>query len=176
MIKPATYLLLLLIFFSSCGNKENSDQQILTKQLTSKNLVEVNRILIKKDQQKIIGYINRKGWIMEETETGLWYQLLENGKGIKAIPGKLATIEYTLTLLDGKTCYSSEKSGVKTFLIGKGNVESGLEQGILLLNEGSKARLILPPHLAYGLPGDGNCIPARAILIYELKLISLTNP
>jgi FKBP-type peptidyl-prolyl cis-trans isomerase FkpA len=116
------------------------------------------------------------GWNMTETETGLWYGIISEGSGELAVQGKVATINYTLSLLDGKLCYSSQESGPKQFLIGKGNVESGLEQGILYLKQGSKARLILPPYLGYGLPGDGKKIPARATLVYEIELLSISNP
>jgi FKBP-type peptidyl-prolyl cis-trans isomerase len=54
-------------------------------------------------------------------------------------------------------------------------VESGLEEGILLLREGDKAKFILPPHLAHGLLGDDNKIPARSIIVYDLELLSLEN-
>jgi FKBP-type peptidyl-prolyl cis-trans isomerase FkpA len=166
----------LIFFIVACTGEKKNETPAFNKKLSGEKLLEVNRILIKKDQQKIKGYISRKGWEMTETETGLWYEVLEKGTSLNAKVGMLATINYTLSLLDGKTCYSSDELGPKTFLIGKGNVESGLEQGILLLSEGSKARFILPPHLAYGLPGDGNCIPARAILLYEIELVSLSNP
>jgi FKBP-type peptidyl-prolyl cis-trans isomerase len=63
----------------------------------------------------------------------------------------------------------------KTFLIGQGGVESGLEEGILLLQEGDKARFIMPPHLAHGLIGDRDKIPARATIIYDLELVSLSD-
>jgi FKBP-type peptidyl-prolyl cis-trans isomerase len=54
-------------------------------------------------------------------------------------------------------------------------VESGLEEGILLLQEGDKARFIMPPHLAHGLIGDRDKIPARATIIYDLELVSLSD-
>ncbi|MBN1597415.1 MAG: FKBP-type peptidyl-prolyl cis-trans isomerase [Bacteroidales bacterium] len=160
----------------SCRKPVSTNTPAGNNKSTEEQLVEVNRILVKKDRQKITGYINRKGWNMMETETGLWYEILEEGSGDSAKSGQLATMEYTVRLLDGTICYTSNKNSPKTFLIGKGNVESGIEQGVLLLKEGTKARFILPPYLAHGLPGDGDKIPARSIIIYELELLSLTNP
>ena len=62
----------------------------------------------------------------------------------------------------------------KQFRIGQGGVESGLEEGVLLLlHEGDKATFIMPPHLAHGLPGDGNRIPARSIIVYEVELVKV---
>ena len=42
-----------------------------------------------------------------------------------------------------------------------------------MLKKGSKARFILPPHLAHGLIGDENRIPARAIIIYDIEVLSI---
>jgi len=58
-------------------------------------------------------------------------------------------------------------------VVGHGGVESGLEEAVLLLHAGDKARIIIPSHLAYGLVGDDDKIPARATLIYEIELIEL---
>ena len=112
---------------------------------------------------------------METTETGLWYMIYEKGTGIPSSNGKIATIKYNVYLLDGTLCYSSEKTGPKKFTIGKGGVERGLEEGVLMLHMGDKARFILPPHLAQGLTGDGNKIPSRSIILYEVELTQISN-
>ncbi len=59
--------------------------------------------------------------------------------------------------------------------IGHGGVESGIEEGILLLHKGDKARFILPPFRAHGLLGDRQKIPPRSIIVYELELKDLIN-
>jgi peptidylprolyl isomerase len=43
----------------------------------------------------------------------------------------------------------------------------------MLLNEGSKARLIIPPHLGYGSQGAGGVIPPNATLIFEVQLVKI---
>ena len=57
--------------------------------------------------------------------------------------------------------------------LGSGGVESGLEEGILLLKLGDKARFIIPSYLAHGLSGDQDKIPPKATLIYTIKIIDL---
>jgi FKBP-type peptidyl-prolyl cis-trans isomerase FkpA len=52
-------------------------------------------------------------------------------------------------------------------------VEAGLEEGILLMHKGGKAKFILPSHLAFGLIGDQNKIPGKSTLIYDVNLIDL---
>ncbi len=136
-------------------------------------LMRINRQLVDKDAKKIADFAKHKGWKMQVSESGLWYMVYEHGKGIKATTDKVAEVAYTISLLDSTICYSSEQSGMKTFRLGQGGVESGLEEGVLLMHVGDKARFIMPPHLAHGLTGDDNCIPPRTIILYEVELLEL---
>lgn len=167
-----SFLVGVLFFSTACRHKEPAITEEQYR-ATRRKMVEVNRILVQKDQQRIKGYLQRQQIDMKESETGLWYEIIEEGAGEQAADGKIVRLKFRLNLMDGKVCYNSEKDGVKEFLIGKGGVESGLEEGILMLKEGGKARFIMPPHLAHGLTGDGNCIPARAIIIYEIEVLSI---
>jgi len=51
-----------------------------------------------------------------------------------------------------------------------------LEEGLLLLHQGDKAKFIIPSHLAYGLLGDQKQIPPGATLVYDVELIQLNKP
>ncbi len=174
IVKPYRIaLLFIFIMLISCRNDEAGKTAVRDGDETEKALVGANRILVKKDAEKIAGYIKRRGWDMQETGTGLWYMYTVRGRGDEVQKGDLVTINYTVSLLDGTLCYSSEDKGPRQFKVGRGGVESGLEEGILLLREGDKARFILPPHLAYGLVGDDDKIPARSIILYEVELIEV---
>jgi FKBP-type peptidyl-prolyl cis-trans isomerase FkpA len=165
-------IVLFFLLLMACKEKPRAISE-KDRQENAGKFIEINRTLIKKDQKRIIGYIERSKLKMVETGTGLWYAIGNAGNGNFAAKGNLATIEYSVFLLDGTLCYSSKVEGPKTFKIGMGGVESGLEEGILLMKKGSKAKFIMPPHLAHGLPGDGKKIPPRAILVYEVELIEL---
>ena len=167
------YLVASLMFFQFCS--ENRERKVSEAELreTEKALVGANRILVKKDREKIMAYIRRNNLTMKETPTGLWYGIERHGFGVKSQPGALVTLKYKVSLLDGTVCYDSDSLGVKQFRLGKGGVESGLEEGILLLRVGDKATFIMPPHLAHGLQGDGDRIPARSIIMYDVLLLKV---
>ncbi|MBN2349597.1 MAG: FKBP-type peptidyl-prolyl cis-trans isomerase [Bacteroidales bacterium] len=166
------FIFLLLVFSCKQNDRRISDEDY---EKTKDALIGANKILVKKDSEKIAGYIKRRSWDMKETKTGLWYMIISPGEGKKAQNGTYITLDYTLTLLDGTLCYSSDIDGPKQFEIGRGGVEAGLEEGVLMLHEGDSARFILPPHLAHGLIGDGEKIPKRAIIVYEVYVRMLED-
>lgn len=168
-----------ILFFLFSGliavgcNRHQEERRLPDQQELRKTLEETNKILLESEKQEIRDFIARYGWDMKQTGSGLWYQIYQQGEGESASAGKIAFINYTIGLLTGDMIYSSETEGAREFRIGRGGVELGLEEGILLLKEGDKARFIMPSHLAHGVPGDGVKIPARATIVYDVELIEL---
>ncbi len=139
-------------------------------------LQKVNKYLVEKDNDRIKSFIRRKHWNMKQTQTGLWYQVYEKGNGtVNPKPNDIVELNYQVFLLDGTLCYSSDSTGTKKFAVGHGGVESGLEEAILMLHRGDKARFIMPPYLAHGLLGDQNKIPARSIILYKVELLTING-
>lgn len=169
---PALLWLALLAFAVSCGQQGHDMQQNKSRP-EKESLMEVNKNLVKTEDQKIEDFILRYHWDMKKTGTGLRYMIYEEGHGSKAQKDRIAQVSFQVSLLDGNVCYSSDEDGLKEFRIGKGGVESGLEEGILLLKEGDRAKFIIPSHLAFGLLGDMNKIPAKATLVYDVKLLKI---
>jgi FKBP-type peptidyl-prolyl cis-trans isomerase FkpA len=168
-------LLINMLHTLSCSNEPEKKKRLTREQQSNynKSLQTANKYLTTLDAERIESYAKRRNWDMKVTETGLWYQIYENGKGPKTKEGQIAILNFRISLLDGTLCYTSDSTGAKEFAIGHGGVESGLEEGILLLRLGDKARFILPPYKAHGLIGDMDRIPARSVIVYELELIGL---
>lgn len=172
MKQPNALFVLLIILAVSCA--ESPRQPIMPGDNRQHDkLIRVNKYLVEKDADRIRGYCKRMGWNLNISNTGLWYEIYSHGTGKKASPGKIVHLNYKVTLLDGTLCYSSDSLGEKKFKIGKGEVESGLDEGVQLLHEGDKAHFILPPHLAFGIHGDDNRIPIRSIIVYEVTLTKI---
>ncbi|NOX45964.1 MAG: FKBP-type peptidyl-prolyl cis-trans isomerase [Chlorobi bacterium] len=169
------YLFLGLLLSSlvfSCNERPAPKPNPNSKEL-KETMMKVNKNLVESENRDIEQYIKRYGWEMKETGTGLRYMIYKHGVGEKAAFGKIAKLNYKVGLLDGTQCYSSDENGPKVFRIGKGGVESGLEEGVLFLHVGDRAKFILPSHLAFGLVGDSKKIPAKAVLVYDIELIEL---
>ena len=167
-----SFILIFIIIFFSCKKENEKRRQPVIKN-KKEVLQKINKSLVDKDTEVIKSYIDRHGWDMKVSETGLWYMIYKEGTGDKIKQGDQIEMNYRVWLIDGTLVYSSDSLGAKSFAVGKSGFESGLEEGVLMLKKGSKARFILPPHLAYGLIGDENKIPARAIIIYDVEVIKI---
>lgn len=162
--------------FSACGNNNENkyDTYNENKYDIKKTLEKANQHLAKVEETEINDFIKRYSWKMNITNTGLRYMIYKkSNSNITPKNGSIVTINYSSSLINGVNCYSSDSTGPKIFELGKGQVETGLEEGILLLNKGDKAKFIIPSYLAYGLPGDLNKIPKKATIIYDVELLDV---
>ncbi|MEJ2733932.1 MAG: FKBP-type peptidyl-prolyl cis-trans isomerase [Anaerolineae bacterium] len=109
------------------------------------------------------------------TASGLQYIEITEGDGPQPQPGDIVAVHYRGMLEDGTEFDNSYDRGEPlTFPLGQGRVIRGWDEGIALLNEGGKAKLILPPDLAYGEAGFGSVIPPNATLTFEVELVSIS--
>ncbi|PCH88015.1 MAG: hypothetical protein COB88_04700 [Flavobacteriales bacterium] len=166
--------LVFLLFACACKREPEVAKKELTQHEANESLVGANKARLRMEGKKIDDYIKRRNWRMTETRSGLRYTIYEkNDNGLKPDSGQVAVINYEISLTDGTICYSSDSTGTKGFVIGKGEIEKGIDEGILLMNQGDKAKFILPSHLGYGLLGDAVMIPSHAILVYDVSLIEI---
>ena len=110
------------------------------------------------------------------TDSGLRYQILQDGDGIKAEKGKTVSVHYKGMFADGGVFDSSYKRGNPIeFPVGMGNVIAGWDEGIQLLQVGDKARFVIPSHLGYGAQGAGGVIPPNATLVFDVELMDVKS-
>ncbi|MCB0433699.1 MAG: FKBP-type peptidyl-prolyl cis-trans isomerase, partial [Mangrovimonas sp.] len=110
----------------------------------------------------------------KKTESGLRYQILQEGAGEKAQKGKTVSVHYKGQLADGTVFDSSYKRNQPIeFPLGVGHVIPGWDEGIQLLSVGDKARFVIPSDLAYGSRGAGGVIPPHATLIFDVELMKV---
>jgi FKBP-type peptidyl-prolyl cis-trans isomerase len=162
--------MLLLVSFS-CDEKNPKPSQPVTKGEMKSSMEKANRYLLNEEAEDIENYVKRHGLNMTTTGTGLRYQILKQGSEQKIEKGEVVTLEYELHSIAGDLIYTSENDGVKSFIVGEGTVESGLDEAMTYLHRGDVAKLIIPFHLGYGLHGDDNRIPEYATLVYTIKIL-----
>ncbi|MBC7922064.1 MAG: FKBP-type peptidyl-prolyl cis-trans isomerase [Ferruginibacter sp.] len=114
------------------------------------------------------------------TMTGLKYLRLRPGNGLRPKSGDRVSVLYTGRLPNGRVFDSSSGQVTFRFRVGRGEVIPGWDEGFLLMSEGEKAVLIVPPHLAYGEEGSGYLkkedtyvVPPNSTLVFELELLKV---
>ena len=108
----------------------------------------------------------------EQTASGLYYKILEEGSGENPSRGSQVSVHYEGQLMNGQVFDSSfKRNDPIAFTLGVGQVIAGWDEGIALLNKGAKARLVIPAELGYGASGAGGVIPPNATLIFDVQLV-----
>jgi len=98
-----------------------------------------------------------------------------SGTGAAPKHGETVTVHYTGWLADGTKFDSSvDRREPFAFALGTGQVIGGWDQGVATMRVGDKARLTIPPELAYGATGYSGAIPPNATLIFEVELLSIS--
>jgi len=110
----------------------------------------------------------------KQTPSGLWYVVEQEGTGAQAAAGKQVSVHYAGKLQNGTEFDNSYKRGEPiSFTLGVGQVIPGWDEGIALMKEGGKYKLIIPSELGYGKRGAGGVIPPNATLIFDTELVKV---
>ena len=108
------------------------------------------------------------------TDSGLKYEDLVAGDGAVAESGQTVVVHYTGWLTDGSKFDSSvDRNQPFRFLLGKGQVIRGWDEGVQGMKIGGKRKLTIPPQLGYGAAGAGGVIPPNATLVFDVELLEL---
>jgi FKBP-type peptidyl-prolyl cis-trans isomerase FklB len=105
--------------------------------------------------------------------SGLQYEVITEGSGIKPLASNKVTCHYHGVLIDGTVFDSSVKRGQPaTFPLNM--VIKGWTEGLQLMTVGSKWRFFIPPQLAYGDRQTGAHIGPNSTLVFEVELLDVS--
>lgn len=107
-----------------------------------------------------------------ELPSGLQYEVIHNGEGIKPTASNKVTCHYHGTLIDGTVFDSSVRRG-QPAIFPLNMVIKGWTEGLQLMNTGSKWRFFIPPHLGYGDRQVSAQIGPNSTLIFEVELLAV---
>ena len=117
---------------------------------------------------------NGKRSEVKTTDSGLQYEVLEEGDGPRPEAGDQVVVHYTGKLIDGTVFDSSEERG-EPATFGVTQVIPGWVEALQLMKAGSKWRLFIPSQLAYGPQGAGGVIGPNQTLIFDVNLIKVVG-
>jgi FKBP-type peptidyl-prolyl cis-trans isomerase len=110
---------------------------------------------------------------VQETTSGLQYEVITMGSGEKPAPTDIVKVHYTGTLTDGTKFDSSVDRG-EPAEFGVNQVIQGWQEGIQLMPVGSKFKFYIPYELGYGENGTGP-IPPYSTLVFDVELLEIVK-
>jgi FKBP-type peptidyl-prolyl cis-trans isomerase len=148
--------------------------KIMTEQELQDEAMAKSAEQLEDDIDIIENYLAENEIDAQTTESGLRYVIEEQGSGEFPQPGDSVMVHYTGMLIDGTKFDSSlDRGNPFEFVLGRGMVIQGWDEGIALLKPGGKGTLYIPSPLAYGERGAGGMIPPNAVLQFDVELIEI---
>lgn len=144
------------------ATKMQAKQAAKVKELQEKNKKAGDDYLAKNKE--------KKGVVV--TKSGLQYEEVKKGSGVKAKDGDQVKVHYTGTFVDGTVFDDSRKRG-EPAVFGVDQVIPGWSEAMKLMNVGSRYKLAIPSALAYGEQGAPPVIEPNSVLLFDVELISV---
>ncbi len=143
MILPVLAFATLLLFVAGCSKSNNQAE---------------------KDHKLILDYVKSHDLKGDFTASGLYYVIENSGTSAHPTLGSTVNVDYNGYLLNGQVFDSG-----KGVVFPLSNVIAGWQEGLQLIGEGGKIKLIVPSALAYGDRQAGS-IPPNSVLVFDVKL------
>jgi len=107
---------------------------------------------------------------MEQTDSGLFLQVLEEGQYEPAVRGQRVSIEYMTWLVDGTPVDSALAADPFVVILGDDFMVDGFMEGIEDIRMGEQRLLVVKPELGFGgeLVPD---IPRDSWLVYRVRRV-----
>jgi gliding motility-associated peptidyl-prolyl isomerase len=172
--KLLTFLIIVLIFASSCKQHQEARRPISQKSGTfMKRSVERNKKLIFGEEGQIDSIIKSNPKIKYlASKKGYWYTYEIQNKLDTLTPkkGDVAFFDYEIKDLKGNVIYSELELRPQTYLVDKQNIMMGLRDGIKLMHKNEKVNFLFPSHMGFGYHGDNKKIGANQPLLCTVTL------
>ena len=130
-------------------------------------------------------YITDHKLVLKTTASGLKYAITQASTKRRVMKGDTLLVNYAGRGTDDKVFDTSIEAIAKEagliqpgrpyepiqFVVGEGRVIPGWDEGLQLLNEGSKAIFVVPSDLGYGDQGSGERIKPYSTLVFDVEVV-----
>lgn len=164
----AVALLAFLPCLLACGDRtpiiELPDE---SKDNLKENLINANRIIAESEETQINAYLQRRALSPLQLSDGVRCLEFNPNYGRQIADEDTVRLTYTLTTLTGQTIYKDQPCEV---VVGRHQPTVGLDIALHSLHYGSHAFVVVPSAVGYGVAGDGDRVPARTVLCYDVSI------
>lgn len=161
MQKLFPFLLTVTLLLSACNKSSTDDKCNYTAPTAVASAAEI---------------ANLKAWLDANSLTytqhasGIFYNIVAPGSGATPAVCSNVTVKYIGRLTTSSTSFDQNTTGV-TFLLGQ--LITGWQIGIPLIQKGGSIILYIPPSLGYGSAGAGSSIPPNSNLVFSIDLMDV---
>ena len=127
---------------------------------------------LEKSKQFLTENIKKEG--VRETKTGLQYKILEQGTGNTPSEGDFVKVNVIGRLTDGTEFENTYESS--TIVVDTKRLIPGWKEAMLMMKEGSRWNIWVPPSLGYGEQGMPPQIPPNEVINFEVEFLSIEDP
>jgi FKBP-type peptidyl-prolyl cis-trans isomerase FklB len=106
--------------------------------------------------------------------SGVQYEVLRAGTGRTPAPGDIIVMNYQGTLTNGTVFDTTYDENEPVHMPVNKIVVPGLKEALLLMQEGAKWRVVIPPSMGFSKAGNNQL--RRRDLIYDIELNSVETP
>ncbi|GAB1309451.1 hypothetical protein KH5_21340 [Urechidicola sp. KH5] len=180
MSKSKAFLLLILIFVAwSCTSPKPRRPIAHRSDSFFQNSVALNKRINEAQTKAISEYIVLDSLISYTiSPQGFWYASINENNESRSTPtiGDEVLFEYEIFSMQNQLIYGKSLIGLQVYTIDKQEMEeSGLQNGLKLMQPGEEFKFIFPSFQAYGFAGDQEKIGINQPLIYYVKLIEINK-
>lgn len=155
------------------------------RQVAMQTIVNEIRALMTSNQQDLANRAMERGqtFLAENAEregvtvleSGVQYEVLEEGDGPVAEQGQQVLVRYRGTLIDGTEFDSNFDGEPIPFSTEPGALIDGFTEVLTTMPTGSTWRIWIPSDLAYGPAGRGQFIGPNEVLVFEIEAIEIVE-
>lgn len=182
-MKKLVHLISICLLLTACVNEEQTtkstvveappEEEVLLR-LTQK-LTANPQDFTQKEQNALIQFAIDSLWNVEQTASGIWYDVVQQGSGDSLFWGDRLEVHYVGYFLNGQQFDSSyDRKRPLQFYIG--NMIDGWNEALQLASVGSEFRLLVPSRLAYGEEGlitavGDTLVPPNEGLAFKIEVL-----
>lgn len=140
-------------------------------EMEKKRMEQINELKTK-DSLALSSYVSTLQNV-QQTASGLRYVAEKEGTGKQASKGSRVNVKYKGYFMNGEVFdQNMDRDEPFEFVVGLGQVIPGWDEGLSLMKEGARYKLIIPWPLAYGERGTGPILPCTS-LIFDVELVKV---
>lgn len=131
--------------------------------------------MLEEQKKELMQYSLKNGFPTDPTASGLYYQEMKAGQGAMVMKDDSISMFYSIYNLDGELVDSNVEMGLPLiFKMGQGEMLPGIEEGVLMMKKGAKAKLLMPSDIAFDeLVIDEVLLPANTPIVVEIELVDI---